>query len=75
MNVLDSLNIHDLTIVGQSSDKKIVFCYHKCKRRIICIDQHAADEKYNFETLQATTRIDSQKLVRYDFLSHLTTSF
>ncbi len=31
---------------------------------LFIIDQHAADEKYNFETLQATTRIDSQKLVR-----------
>lgn len=31
---------------------------------LFIIDQHAADEKYNFETLQATTRIDSQRLVR-----------
>ncbi len=29
---------------------------------LFIVDQHAADEKYNFETLQKTTRIDSQKL-------------
>lgn len=28
------------------------------------IDQHASDEKYNFETLQQTTRIETQKLLR-----------
>ncbi|KAF8196979.1 DNA mismatch repair protein [Pholiota molesta] len=31
---------------------------------LFIVDQHAADEKYNFETLQATTRIESQKLFR-----------
>lgn len=29
---------------------------------LFIVDQHAADEKYNFETLQRTTKIDSQKL-------------
>ncbi|KAJ7040580.1 hypothetical protein C8F04DRAFT_1082777 [Mycena alexandri] len=29
---------------------------------LFIVDQHAADEKYNFETLQQTTRIRSQKL-------------
>lgn len=28
------------------------------------IDQHASDEKYNFETLQQATRIKAQKLIR-----------
>lgn len=28
------------------------------------IDQHASDEKYNFETLQEVTRIETQKLIR-----------
>ena len=32
---------------------------------LFIIDQHAADEKYNFETLQATTRIHTQRLIRY----------
>ena len=31
---------------------------------LFIVDQHAADEKYNFETLQQTTRIRSQQLIR-----------
>jgi DNA mismatch repair protein PMS2 len=31
---------------------------------LFIIDQHAADEKYNFETLQQTTNIESQRLLR-----------
>ncbi|KAJ6510996.1 MutL C terminal dimerization domain-containing protein [Mycena sanguinolenta] len=31
---------------------------------LFIVDQHASDEKYNFETLQQTTRIKSQKLFR-----------
>ncbi|KAF9530776.1 MutL C terminal dimerization domain-containing protein [Crepidotus variabilis] len=31
---------------------------------LFIVDQHAADEKYNFENLQATTKIEAQKLVR-----------
>ena len=31
---------------------------------LFIIDQHAADEKYNFETLQQSTKIASQKLFR-----------
>ncbi|KAK7002475.1 DNA mismatch repair protein MutL [Favolaschia claudopus] len=31
---------------------------------LFIVDQHAADEKYNFETLQQITRIKSQKLFR-----------
>ena len=30
---------------------------------LFIIDQHATDEKYNFETLQATTKLQSQKMV------------
>lgn len=29
---------------------------------LFIVDQHAADEKFNFETLQQTTKIESQKL-------------
>ncbi|KAH9977464.1 hypothetical protein BJV74DRAFT_781094 [Russula compacta] len=29
---------------------------------LFIVDQHAADEKYNFETLQAMTRLESQRL-------------
>ena len=31
---------------------------------LFIVDQHAADEKYNFETLQLTTKIESQRLLR-----------
>ncbi|CAE7201733.1 unnamed protein product [Rhizoctonia solani] len=31
---------------------------------LFIIDQHAADEKYNFERLQRTTKIQSQKLIK-----------
>jgi len=31
---------------------------------LFIVDQHAADEKWNFEQLQANTRIESQKLIR-----------
>ncbi|EAU83597.2 DNA mismatch repair protein [Coprinopsis cinerea okayama7 len=31
---------------------------------LFIVDQHAADEKYNFETLQLTTKIQAQKLLR-----------
>lgn len=31
---------------------------------LFIVDQHAADEKYNFETLQQTTKIESQRLIR-----------
>jgi DNA mismatch repair protein PMS2 len=33
------------------------------KNELFIIDQHASDEKYNFETLQATTVVQSQPLV------------
>lgn len=32
---------------------------------LFIVDQHAADEKWNFETLQETTVIESQRLFRY----------
>lgn len=39
---------------------------------LFIVDQHAADEKYNFEALQGTTKIRSQRLFRcvfvFDFL-------
>ncbi|TFK22541.1 DNA mismatch repair protein MutL [Coprinopsis marcescibilis] len=31
---------------------------------LFIVDQHAADEKYNFETLQANTKIQGQRLLR-----------
>jgi DNA mismatch repair protein PMS2 len=31
---------------------------------LFIVDQHAADEKYNFEMLQRETKIRSQQLIR-----------
>lgn len=35
---------------------------------LFIIDQHASDERYNFETLQATTKMETQKLLRCGLL-------
>lgn len=35
---------------------------------LFIVDQHASDEKYNFETLQQTTTIQSQRLIAYVIL-------
>ncbi len=32
---------------------------------LFIIDQHATDEKYNFETLMKTTVIQSQRLIQW----------
>jgi DNA mismatch repair protein PMS2 len=37
---------------------------------LFIIDQHASDEKYNFETLQLHTKIQSQRLIRF-FIGYL----
>jgi MutL C terminal dimerisation domain len=40
---------------------------------LFIVNQHAADEKYNFETLQQTTSIKSQNLFRWVLLClHMT---
>ncbi|KAI1784264.1 DNA mismatch repair protein MutL [Ganoderma leucocontextum] len=35
---------------------------------LFIVDQHAADEKYNFETLQRTTKIESQQMISPEVL-------
>lgn len=55
MDVLKSLSIKDITIIGQSAERQLIFCYHVKKRRIICFDQHASDERIRFETLLNTS--------------------
>ena len=39
------------------------FIIARLDQDLFIIDQHAADEKFNFETLQRTTRLRPQKLV------------
>ena len=67
--VIDRRDFEGMTVVGQFNLGFIVV-----RRRenacddLFIVDQHAADEKYNFETLQATVKIESQKLFRYGFI-------
>jgi len=69
--VIDKVDFVEMDIVGQFNLGFIVVRRRKAGQDmgamddLFIVDQHAADEKYNFETLQATTKIDSQKLFRY----------
>ncbi|CAH2091320.1 unnamed protein product [Euphydryas editha] len=49
-----------MSIVGQFN---LGFIITKLEDDLFIIDQHASDEIYNFETLQKTTELTSQKLV------------
>ncbi len=49
-------------ILGQFN---LGFILAKLDNDLFIIDQHAADEKYNFETLQKTTIINTQPLLKY----------
>ena len=51
-------------IIGQFNIGFIV-AFKPDNHEIYIIDQHSADEKYNFETLMQTTKIESQKLIRF----------
>ncbi len=49
-----------MEVVGQFN---LGFIIARLNSDLFIVDQHAADEKYNFETLQQTTRLQPQKLV------------
>lgn len=53
-------NFKDMSIFGQFN---LGFIIVGLKDDLFIVDQHATDEKYNFETLQRTTVINSQKMV------------
>ena len=74
--VIDKADFAEMEIVGQFNLGFIIVRRRKpCSDGdgssgetmddLFIVDQHASDEKYNFETLQRTTKIDSQKLYRY----------
>lgn len=50
-----------MEIIGQFNKGFIIT---KLNSDLFIVDQHATDEKYNFETLQRTTVLENQKLVR-----------
>ncbi|KAI5696853.1 hypothetical protein M8J75_001113 [Diaphorina citri] len=58
--VIKKSMFEEMKIVGQFN---LGFIIVKYDSDLFIIDQHATDEKYNFETLQKTTVIKSQKLV------------
>ncbi|KAF8742337.1 hypothetical protein AX14_005201 [Amanita brunnescens Koide BX004] len=72
--VIDKADFANMDIVGQFNLGFIIVRRQKamCDEGaqngqmddLFIVDQHASDEKYNFETLQQTTRIQSQKLFR-----------
>jgi DNA mismatch repair protein PMS2 len=74
--VLSKADFSSMDVVGQFNRGFIVARLRKIDVEgstddLFIVDQHAADEKYNFETLQATSRLESQRLfacvVRVDF--------
>lgn len=48
-----------MEVVGQFN---LGFIIARLNNDLFIVDQHAADEKYHFETLQQTTTLSSQKL-------------
>ena len=65
--VLSKADFGAMHVVGQFNRGFIVARLRKTDEGtanddLFIVDQHAADEKYNFETLQATTRLESQRL-------------
>lgn len=51
MDILQNLKFSDIQVIGQSADLAVIFCFHIEKRRIICVDQHAAHERIRYERL------------------------
>ena len=49
-----------MEIIWQLNDGFIIT---RVKSELFIVDQHAADEKYNFEQLQSRAKIDSQPLI------------
>lgn len=54
--LLKSLKIEHLKVIGQSAEKAVIFCYHIKKRRILCFDQHALDERVRYENILKTCK-------------------
>ena len=77
--VIEKADFASMDIIGQFNLGFIIVrrqkttCDEEAERGqmddLFIVDQHASDEKYNFETLQQTTRIQSQKLIRCVFVA------
>lgn len=65
--LISKTDFNKMQVVGQFNLGFIITRWQKSEAGLddlFIIDQHAADEKYNFEMLQQTTVIESQKLFR-----------
>ncbi|KAI0798252.1 hypothetical protein C8Q75DRAFT_845669 [Abortiporus biennis] len=73
--VIDKSDFASMQVIGQfnkgfiitrrkTSSPQTDFQSEAIMDDLFIVDQHAADEKYNFEQLQLTTKIDSQPLFR-----------
>lgn len=70
--IIDKSDFSQMEVIGQFNHgfiitrrRKLVGSSSGVMDDLFIVDQHAADEKYNFETLQQTTNIQSQTLFRY----------
>jgi DNA mismatch repair protein PMS2 len=59
--IISKSDFEHMTILGQFN---LGFILTRLRDDLWIVDQHAADEKYNFEDLQRNTQIRSQRLVR-----------
>ncbi|KAI9010979.1 hypothetical protein CLU79DRAFT_822432 [Phycomyces nitens] len=57
---IEKSDFADMKILGQFN---LGFIIVSLRNDLFIVDQHAADEKYNFETLQKTTAIKCQRLI------------
>ena len=70
--VIAKQDFESMDVVGQFNLGFVIVrrCSGNKMDDLFIVDQHAADEKYNFETLQETTKIESQKLFRCVDICH-----
>ncbi|KAL2120856.1 hypothetical protein VTJ04DRAFT_4883 [Mycothermus thermophilus] len=64
MRIVGQFNLGFILAVREASASQDDDGAHAADDELFIIDQHASDEKYNFERLQATTTVQSQRLVQ-----------
>ncbi|KAL7075153.1 hypothetical protein ACQ4LE_005898 [Meloidogyne hapla] len=64
--MLSKSDFKEMHLIGQFNN---AFLLTRLGPNLFMIDQHAADEKYNFEILQSTTIIKSQKMFKAQVLN------
>ena len=59
---ITKVDFDKMEIIGQFN---LGFIIVKLGNDLFIVDQHAADEKYNFEVLQTTTKMNLQRMLKY----------